>query len=117
MKSTIGQVLIINGGAVLKDVSENTYVRYSHSSVAAPDDVGPAKVASDNFESACEQVSVDLIINPGDICVINNRISLHGRGEVGDDCGGDSRWILRSYALDTSSLGAEKRHNQHVLYP
>lgn len=116
MKATLGKVLTVLG-PVLKDVFKNTYVRYSHSSVATEADVGPAKVAAENFETACEKIAIDLVINPGDICIINNRISLHGRGAIGDEVAGDSRWILRTYALDTSSLSAHKRHSTHILFP
>lgn len=117
MKATLGKVLTVLGVPILKDVLKNTYVRYSHSSVSTEDEISPASMAAENFENACETSAIDVVINPGDICIINNRTSLHGRGIVGDDIAGDSRWLLRSYALDTSRLPSHKRHDMHILFP
>lgn len=41
----------------------------------------------------------DLTLNPGDVVLINNRRMLHGRGRVSEGYGGETRWLLRSYAM------------------
>lgn len=105
----------------MKDVANGTYVRYSHSTVVPSEAGGPAEQASNNLEAACNQIAVPVVVQAGDVLIINNRLSLHGRGEVGEDVGGESRWLLRAYALDTSNLAAHKRHlgrsPPHVLFP
>lgn len=106
---------------VLKDAPPGTIVRYSHSSVKPTTLGGSAKTASDNLERACNTVVVSVVIEPGDVLVVSNRLCLHGRGLVGGGVGGQARWLLRTYALDTSSLHDSRRHlggrPAYVLYP
>jgi L-asparagine oxygenase len=96
-------------------------VRYSHSSVEPTQPGGAAQVASDNLEAACNTVAVSLVIEPGDVLVVSNRHCLHGRGVVGVEVGGQTRWLLRTYGLDTSDLDKTRRHlgdrPTYVLYP
>ncbi|WP_377157877.1 hypothetical protein ACFJIX_03855 [Roseateles sp. UC29_93] len=80
-----------------------------------------AQRASDNFAIACNSVSQEVVVKPGDVLVVSNRMGLHGRGEPGGDFGGQTRWLLRTYGLDTAGLDDKKRHMEgrppHVLYP
>ncbi|AIV49284.1 taurine catabolism dioxygenase TauD, TfdA family protein [Burkholderia pseudomallei TSV 25] len=121
MKRILGKELVVVDEPVLKDVTNGTYVRYSHSTVVPSEAGGPAEQASNNLEAACNRIAVPVMVQAGDVLIINNRLSLHGRGEVGEDVGGQSRWLLRAYALDTSNLAAHKRHLggalPHVLFP
>lgn len=121
MKRILGKELVVIDEPVLKDRNSCTYVRYSHSNVVPSSKGGPAEQASDALEATCNQVAVPVVVQAGDVLIINNRLSLHGRGEVGEEVGGQSRWILRVYALDTSDLPVHKRHlggrPPHVLFP
>lgn len=121
MKRALGQELVVTDGPILKVVAGRTFVRYSHNTVHPSSPGSRAEEASNNLEAACNQVAIPVVMEPGDILVINNRLSLHGRGRVGDEVGGQSRWLLRTYGLDTSKLPAHKRHGgdtpPHVLYP
>lgn len=114
--------LVAHEEAVLTDVDGRTHVRYSHKNVV-PTDLAAQRPreASNNFESACNAVAEGVVIKPGDILLVSNRIGLHGRGDPGDEVGGVSRWLLRTYALDTTELPMQKRHMgdlpAHVLYP
>jgi L-asparagine oxygenase len=121
MKRILGKEHVVVDGPVLRDVAAGTFVRYSHSTVIASTIGGRADQASDNFEAACNQVAKHVVVQPGDVLIINNRLSLHGRGEVGEEVGGLSRWLLRTYGLDTSCLPIYKRHlggtPPHVLFP
>ncbi len=121
MKEILGDVHTAIDEPVLKDSADGTIVRYSHSSVTPTDPEGDAKVASDNLENACNNVVVPVVVSPGDVLVVSNRLCLHGRGLVGGQAGGNARWLLRTYALDTSSLDNSRRHlgehPPHVLYP
>jgi hypothetical protein len=120
-KKLLGDEHSVVDAPVLKDTERGTYVRYSHSNVVPTEEGGAAARASGRLEAACNETAVPVVIDPGDIVFVNNRLALHGRGEVGDGFGGQSRWLLRTYALDTSSLPSHKRHLSgkppHVLYP
>ena len=121
MKEILGDVHTAIDEPVLKDAPDGTMVRYSHSSVTPTDPEGVAKNASDNLEKACNEVVVPVVVDPGDVLVVSNRLCLHGRGLVGGAAGGQARWLLRTYALDTSTLDNSRRHlgerPAHVLYP
>ncbi|WP_444633502.1 hypothetical protein [Cupriavidus oxalaticus] len=121
MRDILGDVHTAVDEPVLKDAVPNTIVRYSHSSVIPTDPGGAAQTASENFEAACNEVAVTVAIEPGDVLLVSNRLCLHGRGVVGDDVAGESRWLLRTYALDTSNLEESRRHlgdrPRHVLFP
>lgn len=121
MRDTLGDVHTAVDEPVLKDAAPGTMVRYSHSSVRPTVPGGAAKVASDNLEHACNAVVDEVVIEPGDVLVVSNRLCLHGRGPVGGEVGGQARWLLRTYALDTSSLDDCRRHlgdrPTYVLYP
>ncbi|BBI98684.1 taurine catabolism dioxygenase [Ferrigenium kumadai] len=121
MKEILGDVHTANDEPVLKDVPPLTIVRYSHSSVLPTDEGGAAQTASDNFEAACNKVVIRVVIEPGDVLVVSNRLCLHGRGVVGEGVGGEARWLLRTYGLDTSDLDSSRRHldgrPSYVLYP
>lgn len=121
MKDILGGVHIAIDVPVLKDDKSGTIVRYSHSSVSPTEPDGTAQEASRNFEAACNNVATDVVIAPGDVLLVSNRLCLHGRGTVGDEVRGNSRWLLRTYGLDTSDLDGSQRHNEgyppHVLYP
>lgn len=121
MKDIIGEVHTAIDEPVLKDVATGTFVRYSHSSVSPTQPEGPAQVASEHFEAACNEIAVTVAIEPGDVLLVSNRLCLHGRGVVGEQVGGESRWLLRTYALDTSELDDSRRHlgdlPPHVLFP
>jgi hypothetical protein len=120
MQRILGRKHVVIDAPVLK-VAESTSIRYSHSNVVPTEAGGPAATAADNLADACNKTAIPLVVHPGDVLIINNRQSLHGRGEVGDDVGGQSRWLMRTYALDTSNLPAHKRHlgdaPPHVLFP
>lgn len=121
MQRVLGQELVALDQPVIKQVGDSAHVRYSHSSVVPPSDGGAADSAASAFENACSSCAVPVIIRPGDLLVINNRRALHGRGEVGTEIGGKSRWLLRTYGLETSGLPDRKRHLKgairHVLFP
>jgi hypothetical protein len=121
MKAILGGEHVAVDQPVLKEVGDAIYVRYSHSSVVASEPGGAAEAASTALEQACNQSAVGVNVQPGDLLLLNNRLALHGRGEVGHEVGGQSRWLLRAYALDTETLAPKKRHpgdgQAHVLFP
>jgi L-asparagine oxygenase len=121
MRDILGDVHTAIDEPVLKDAAIGTIVRFSHSSVSPTDPDGVAETAAKNFVKACSEVAQAVAIQPGDVLLVSNRLCLHGRGEVGGEIGGQSRWLLRTYGLDTSQLDDSRRHlgdrPAHVLFP
>ena len=121
MKKILQRELVVIDTPILKPVGKETLIRYSHSNVQATVEGGPAEMAARNLEKACIEATRRIVMQPGDVLVINNRLSLHGREEVGEDTGRDSRWLLRTYGLGTQGLPNHKRHlngqASHVLFP
>lgn len=117
----LGDVHTANYEAVLKDSVVGTIVRFSHKKVNPTEPGGPAQTAIENFAKACGEVAKRVATSPGDVLLVSNRLCLHGRGEVGTDFGGLSRWLMRTYGLDTTDLDDSRRHlgdqPRHVLYP
>jgi hypothetical protein len=121
MKRILGKEHVIVDQPILKATPGGAHIRYSHSNVVPSTSGGSAEHASNRLEEACNQAAVLVVVQPGDVLIVNNRLSLHGRGEVGDEIGGRSRWLLRTYGLDTSNLPTHKRHlggaPTYVLFP
>jgi hypothetical protein len=104
---------------LLFETQDGHWIRYSHSAADTDFDSELASQAIKSFEQACQECSASVVIAPGDILLVNNRVGLHGRGVVGGEAGGDSRWLLRTYGLDTRELRAEQRYPDSTfkLYP
>lgn len=121
MRDILGDVHTAIDEPVLKDAAIGTIVRFSHSNVSPTEPGGAAEKAAENFAEACTEVAQAVAIQPGDVLLVSNRFCLHGRGEVGGEIGGQSRWLLRTYGLDTSQLDESRRHlgnrPAHVLFP
>lgn len=120
MNLILGSEHGIDGGEILLDVGGETWVRYSHSSIRVDEDEKPAAAeANAAFAAACLQHCTSVVVEPGDILLVNNRLALHGRGDVGGEAGGESRWILRTYGLDTTELTKGQRYSKpgYMLFP
>ncbi|WP_235663092.1 TauD/TfdA family dioxygenase [Pseudomonas coronafaciens] len=104
---------------LLFEAGDGYWIRYSHSAGDADFDSDLPKQVLDRFEKACLDCSTSVVISPGDLLVVNNRVGLHGRSEVGGEAGGESRWLLRTYGLDTSDLTAAQRYpeSSFKLFP
>lgn len=120
-KRILGREHTVDGAPVLKSLNGKIYVRYSHSNVLPEVEGSLADQALKNLEVACSHSAKSVVIRPGDILIVSNRLALHGRGAVGDRVGSNSRWLLRTYGLDTSHLQPCKRSSSlgssHVLFP
>lgn len=110
----------VDGGHILWDGPHGIWVRYSHSHVVVLDDSDTAlNAAKTRFEQALQACCREVVLEPGDVLLVNNRLALHGRAPVGDALGGQSRWLLRTYGLDTADVTATQRYadSDHMLYP
>jgi hypothetical protein len=118
-EAILGESHIAIGAAVLRRVGAEYWVRFSHSKVQPDDANTPAIEARERFAQACEDEQIPLVVAPGDLLIINNRRALHGRSEVKKGIGGETRWLLRTYALDTEAIEPSSRYvdSLHELYP
>lgn len=94
----------VDGGGLLFDVNDQLWARFSHSNAGADEEEGAAADAVKAFAAACKTSATGIAIALGDILLVNNRIGLHGRTNINGEAGGESRWLLRTYGLDTSGL-------------
>lgn len=110
---------VMSGIQLLFEGDDGYWIRYSHSAADTDYDSQLATQALMRFEQACRECSTSVIISPGDILIVNNRVGLHGRGLVGGEAGGTSRWLLRTYGLDTRGLAPEQRYadSPYKLFP
>lgn len=118
--ATFGEKHRLDGTHVLFDSPEGVWVRYTHrQSWVYDEDDTHAVAAKKSFEAACLECAQQVALMPGDLLVVNNRKALHGRVPVGAGLGGTTRWLLRSYGLDTSEVREDQRHPspRHKLYP
>lgn len=119
-KQILGYEHLLDGAPVLMDTDAGLVVRYTHSQSTVFDESDQAVVvAKEAFEDACAKCVESLCLQPGDILVVNNRKALHGRAPVGSAVGGQSRWLIRSYALDCKGLEEERRYAspRYKLFP
>ncbi|WP_431288349.1 hypothetical protein [Roseateles chitinivorans] len=116
----LGESHSLDGTNVLFDSAEGTWVRYTHSQSHVFDDGDDEAIeAKATWEGACKKCALQVVLKPGDLLAVNNRKALHGRGRVGSVIGGQSRWLVRSYGLDTTGLESNRRYTDspHVLFP
>lgn len=98
-KKILGDYHIAENAEVFRLNTGVYEVRFSHSKVVAEEHDTQGKAALNAFEQATNDTMADLTLNPGDVVLINNRRMLHGRGRVSEGYGGETRWLLRSYAM------------------
>lgn len=100
---------VLHGASVLSRIGGRDIVRFSHSNIGPDEDtddpsVPLAREALNAFCEAARACAIEVVCNPGDLLLINNRVALHGRSEVGDEIGGESRWLLRCYGMNAAHL-------------
>lgn len=119
MQHALKRELVVIDEPILRMEGGYFHVRYSHSNVIPTAADGPAHDAAAAFEAACKEAVIEVAVKPGDLLIIGNRRALHGRGQLADQVGGQSRWLLRCYGLDTSGLPDAKRRSagSYVLFP
>lgn len=120
MKRILGDELMVDDAQLLFAMNGSWWIRFSHSSTLIADtDKKSAQEAMDALKNACADCAIPVPLAPGDIALVNNRIALHGRSEVGDEYGGQTRWLLRTYGLDISDIDPNQWHegSNFMLYP
>jgi len=132
-KKILGEEHTVDNTNILAWRGDRHWIRYSHSSAVVspvltddPDqetgdatEASPASAAKKRFEAACKANVLRVVIQPGDLLWVDNRRALHGRSEVDKLIGGSSRWLIRGYALDPSSLNPDQYYDgsDYKLFP
>lgn len=120
MVDILGDELIVDDAQLLFPVNGSWWIRFSHSATQVADiDQKSAQEAMDALKHACAECVTAVPLQPGDIALVNNRIALHGRSEPGQEYGGQTRWLLRTYGLDISELDPSQMYEDStfMLYP
>lgn len=120
MKEILGDELEVDDAQLLFSINGKWWIRFSHSTTQTAEiNKQPAQEAMDALKHACADCVIAMPLLPGDIALVNNRIALHGRSEPGNEFGGETRWLLRTYGLDISDIEAEQWHDgsSFMLYP
>ncbi|WP_282115438.1 TauD/TfdA family dioxygenase [Pseudoalteromonas arctica] len=120
MKEILGDELMVDNAQLLFYVDDSWWIRFSHRTTqTAETDDKLAQEAMDALKDACADCAIPVALEPGDIALVNNRIALHGRSKVGEEYGGQTRWLLRAYGLDISEINSEQWHegSNFMLYP
>jgi alpha-ketoglutarate-dependent taurine dioxygenase len=104
---------------LIDDPDRGWQIRYSNRRVAADEDVHPAAHAAlEKLRALLDNPGPLLhpvVVEPGDVVFINNRIALHGRNPPdASPPGGHSRWLIRTYAVhaDTHPLDIGARDTE-----
>lgn len=84
-------------------------IRFSHSHITTSEGAPPtAGTALRKLVEALPGLSEDVMIGPGDVCLVHNRQVIHGRREPGSGFGGTTRWLLRTYGWMDATNGNPK---------
>ncbi|WP_405628634.1 TauD/TfdA family dioxygenase [Streptomyces sp. NBC_01174] len=76
----------------------------------------PATVALTEFGRACETTARTLRLTPGDLVVIDNRVSVYGRTAFHSRYDGADRWLQRTYVItDLRRSRNHRPHDGHLL--
>lgn len=120
MIDILGDELEVDYAQLLYAIQDKWWIRFSHRTTQiATGAQASAHEAMVALKEACAGCVIPLPLEPGDIALVNNRIALHGRSEVGKEYGGQTRWFLRTYGLDTSDIDPAQRHDgsPFMLFP
>ncbi|MFH0180335.1 TauD/TfdA family dioxygenase [Streptomyces cacaoi] len=75
-----------------------------------------ATAALTEFGRACEATARTLRLTPGDLVIIDNRVTVHGRTAFQPRYDGADRWLQRTYvATDLRRSRDHRPHDSHVL--
>ncbi|MFC8096340.1 TauD/TfdA family dioxygenase [Streptomyces sp. NPDC057301] len=77
---------------------------------------GQAELAMAELESACHAQALTFRLRPGDLAIVDNRVTLHGRTAYQARYDGRDRWLQRTFVLTDLRRSRQHRPNDgHVL--
>jgi L-asparagine oxygenase len=82
---------------VISGEAPEYFMRFDLDNTYALDD--EAKAALEELNSALDRNRQEILLEPGDLAVINNHIAAHGRSGFTPRYDGQDRWLRRFYSL------------------
>jgi L-asparagine oxygenase len=76
------------------------FMRFDLDNTYALDDEG--KIALEELSAALDRNRREILLEPGDMAVINNNVAAHGRSAFTPRYDGDDRWLRRFYSLQST---------------
>ncbi|MGW6724782.1 TauD/TfdA family dioxygenase [Nocardia sp. NPDC055029] len=73
-----------------------------------------AEAALTEFGQACNSVARTTVLTPGDLAIIDNRVTVHGRTAFQPRYDGADRWVQRTFAI--ADLRRSRDHRAHDGY-
>lgn len=90
-------------------------IRFSASKVSADPDLLPAVRALEDLANVVARVRQGVVVEPGDVFFLNNRLNLHGRERIDVETASRDRWLLRSYANRKSTPRRYVEGSKHKM--
>ena len=105
--------------SILCEIENKLVIRYSHSKLKR--ETQKARFALDELREFLKQPSCinRVTLQPGDILIVNNRTTLHGRDSLMETAkyNGEDRWLVRMYGFSFDAWKKLQCHNRklHVV--
>ena len=92
------------GPVLWRDKTDTMCCRCSHTNIAVDESTFPAHAeALTSFLDHVSNEVEEFVLAPGEILILNNRLVVHGRGQIGKSWHNRARWLLRVYAYGPST--------------
>jgi len=119
-QSSFDREIMINNISVLTKLSGGGMgLRYSHSKITADNSEAAKALQALADEISHSEHVMQVVLNPGDALILNNRTCVHGRGAITgtQKFDGMDRWLIRIYGYKFSTLPMLKTlpDKKHVI--
>ncbi|MET8450478.1 TauD/TfdA family dioxygenase [Streptomyces sp. NPDC005209] len=81
------------------------FLRFNSHNTTSPDTEGGEALRA--LSAALESVCVDVVLEPGDLVLVDNHVAAHGRSSFTPRYDGTDRWLRRCYSLRATPRWAE----------
>ncbi|HEU4461950.1 MAG TPA: TauD/TfdA family dioxygenase, partial [Solirubrobacterales bacterium] len=95
--SNYGEVIWIGPIAVLAGAGERPWLRVDFAETASMDGDEEARSALLALREAAADVAIEVLLEAGDVLVVDNHRAFHGRTPFRARGDGRDRWLLRTY--------------------
>jgi L-asparagine oxygenase len=115
------------------DLEGNEIMRFKNSGISVNDRLSKdernlynnalkevTKSLENDLDRSNKEIYEEIVVEPGDVLIVNNKCALHGRGRVIDDAqdiGGRNRWLLRTYGYKSTTVGYPVKGSSFNMLP
>ena len=119
-QSSFDREIVIQNVAVLKKLNGGEMgLRYSHSKLMANNARAAWALEELAFKIEQSEQVTEVVLNPGDVLILNNRTCVHGRGAISgtQKFDGMDRWLIRIYGYKFETLSRLKTvpDKKHII--